>query len=112
MDDSILNSIKAMLGPDDTYPVFDADIIMLINAEFAHLNDLGAGPSEPFVITGDTETWEDFSPDKYIQSMSKTLIFYSIKIGWDAPSAGFVLESFKELRKETEWRIERYCSEH
>ncbi|MBO4703976.1 MAG: hypothetical protein J5617_04035 [Bacilli bacterium] len=112
MGESILNSIKTMLGPDDTYPVFDVDLITLINAELAHLNDLGAGPSDPFVITGDSETWDDFSDDKYVQSMSKTLIYYTIKIGWDQPSAGFVLESMKELRKETEWRLERYCSEN
>ena len=112
MGESILDSIKGMLGPDDSYPVFDQDLITLINASLAHLHDLGAGPSDPFVITGSGETWDDFSDDKYVQSMSKTLIFYTIKIGWDAPSAGFVLESMKELRKGTEWRLECYCNEH
>lgn len=111
MGESILGSIKSILGPDDSYEEFDNDLILLINASLAHLNDLGAGPAEPFVITGSEETWDDFTDDKYIKSQAKQLVYLDVKMAWDSPNAGFVLESFKELRKELEWRIERYCSE-
>lgn len=112
MSESILNSIKHMFGPDDDYQVFDQDFVLLINGSLAQLQDYGAGPSDPFFITGDTETWDDFDTDKYVQNMGKNFIFHSIKMGWDQPSAGFVLKAHEDMRNELGWRIEAYCTEH
>ena len=43
--DSILTSIKKMLGITEEYEHFDQDIIMHINAVFMILNQLVFGPS-------------------------------------------------------------------
>ena len=111
MDDSILNTVKSMLGSDDDYAPFDTDFIVLINSALAHLNDLGAGPVEPFSITGTSETWDDFTEDKFIKAKAKEFIYLDVKLKFDPPTSSFVLKSFEDMRKECEWRIERYTSE-
>ena len=42
--DSILTSIKKILGITEEYEHFDPDIIMHINSAFMILNQLGVGP--------------------------------------------------------------------
>ena len=42
--DSILTSIKKLLGIDESYTHFDVDIIMHINSVFMTLRQLGVGP--------------------------------------------------------------------
>ena len=111
MGESILNTVKSMMGSDDAYEVFDTDLIVLTNAALAHLNDLGAGPSDPFQITGDTETWDDFTDDKFVKAMAKQFVYLDVKLKFDPPTSSFVLKSFEDMRKECEWRIERYTSE-
>ena len=62
MEQSILKTIRAMIGPSASYEVFDTDLIININVAFARLCQLGVGPEQPFKITGETETWNDFMP--------------------------------------------------
>ena len=49
--ESILTSIKKLLGIAEEYEHFDADLIMHINSVFMILTQLGVGPSEGFRIT-------------------------------------------------------------
>ena len=48
--ESILTSIKKMLGITEDYEHFDSDLIMHINSVFSILTQLGVGPSEGFSI--------------------------------------------------------------
>ena len=58
--ESILTSIKKMLGITEDYTHFDADIIMHINSVFSILTQLGIGPEDGFVIQDDKAVWTDF----------------------------------------------------
>ena len=58
--DSILTSIKKLLGIEEDYEQFDFDIITHINSVFAILTQLGVGPSEGFWITDKYTIWEDY----------------------------------------------------
>ena len=60
MTESILTSIKKLLGIDESYKHFDPDLIMHINSVFSILTQLGVGPPNGFSITGDTEKWDSF----------------------------------------------------
>ena len=62
--DSILTSIKKLLGITEEYDHFDQDIIMHINSVFMILTQMGVGPSEGFTIEDDTSVWTDFIQDK------------------------------------------------
>ena len=50
MTESILTSIKKLLGIDESYTHFDADLIMHINGVFSILTQLGVGPPNGFSI--------------------------------------------------------------
>lgn len=105
MEDSILRSIKGLLGPDDDYDVFDQDIIIFINAAFSTLTQLGLGPSNGFRITGYDETWQDFLGDASDLESVKTYIFMKVKMAFDPPTSSFVLSAYQEACKEYEWRL-------
>ena len=108
MDESILNSIKKMLGGnlsgDDS---FDNEIIPIINMALNILVQLGAGPSQGFNITGPAEVWSDFvDEDEMLLPLAREYCFLKVKSLWDnssTPSA--VLEIYKEQAKEMECRI-------
>ena len=104
MDESILVSIKKMLGIDESYPHFDADIIMNINSVFLILNQLGVGPEEPFMITGSDEEWSDFVTEGSLEAV-KTYIFLRVKVIFDPPTSSFVLDAYNKRIDELEWRM-------
>ena len=106
MADSILQTIKRMIGPSMLDPEFDTDLIVHINSVLFDLNELGVGPEEGFVITGDTETWADFLGEdtKNLEAV-KTFIFLKVKMIFDPPTVGGVINAYEKLIKEYEWRI-------
>lgn len=64
ISESILTSIKKLLGIDENYTHFDADIIMHINSVFSILTQMGVGPANGFSISGKDDTWSAFITDK------------------------------------------------
>lgn len=104
--ESILTSIKKLLGITEDYDHFDADIIMHINSVFTILTQLGVGPSEGFRIEDDTTTWDDFiSTDLIVYDSVKTYIYLQVKLLFDPPQSGTVLESYNRRISELEWRL-------
>ena len=75
MGDSILLSIKKLLGIGDDYKYFDEDIIMHINSVFMILEAL------------------------------RTYVYMRVRLMFDPPSSSFVLTSFENQYKELEWRL-------
>lgn len=103
--ESILNSIKKLLGIAEDYDHFDSDIIMHINSVFTTLTQLGVGPAEGFFINDEAEKWEDFLPEEKMIHSVKTYIYLKVKLVFDPPLSSAVLESMKEQIKELEWRL-------
>lgn len=102
--DSILTSIKRLLGIEKEYTQFDPELVIFINSVFGILFQLGVGPKdEPFVITGETEKWTEFIDDEQIETV-KSYVFMKVKLLFDPPSSSSVLSSYQELIKEFEWR--------
>lgn len=110
MEDSILNSIKQFIGglqPD--YTVYDNDIIILINSEFATLHQLGVGTDDAFQITGPDEIWSDFTSDKNYMNSVKEYIGLRVKMIFDPPSNSFVMDAYKQKADELAWRLNVAC---
>ena len=103
--DSILQSIKKLLGIDDEYKHFDDDIVMHINTVFAILKQLGVGPPEGFSIIDRGEIWSDYSPDNTLNESVKTYIYLKVKLIFDPPLSSAAVETIKELVKELEFRL-------
>jgi hypothetical protein len=104
MNESILTSIKKLLGLEEADTSFDPDLILHINTIFFTLNQLGVGPDEPFRITSKDETWDDFSDRKDIEAI-KSYIYLKVRLLFDPPTNSAVLNAMTESAKEYEWRL-------
>ena len=103
--ESILTSIKKLLGIDEEYEHFDSDIIMHINSVFMILNQLGVGPTEGFSIKDKTATWEDFVTDLTKVEAIKSYVYLKVKLLFEPPLSSSVMESINRTISELEWRI-------
>jgi hypothetical protein len=104
--ESILTSIKKLLGIMEDDDSFDDEIKIHINATFLELSQIGLGPEEGFMITDDKTTWKDFIPDNVkLQSAVKTLTYLKVKLIFDPPLSGSLLESINKSIDRYEWRI-------
>lgn len=101
--DSILDSVKKVIGPSTSYTIFDPDLIMHINTAFFTLYQLGV-TEEPFSITGSDETWEDFHVDADLEAV-KSYITLKTKMYFDPPTNSALISAINEQIKELEWRI-------
>lgn len=103
--DSILLTIKKLIGMDADYNAFDIDIIVAINGSFMILNQLGVGPDEPFSITGVAETWQDFSDGIGQIELVKNYIYLRTRLLFDPPSTGVLHEAIERQISEFEFRL-------
>lgn len=111
--DSILTSIKKLLGLDEDYIHFDGDIIMHINSALFRLRTLGVGIIEegedlsptPFKITDKTQVWSDLLEEREDLESIKTYIYLKVRLIFDPPQTSFVIESYNNQIKELEWLI-------
>jgi hypothetical protein len=102
--DSILNSIKKLLGIESSYTNFDTDIIMHINSIFVILNQIGFGPEDGFTISDSEAKWSEYCEKEMIETV-KTYIYLRVRLLFDPPSNGAVMEAIKQTIQELEWRI-------
>ena len=104
--ESILTSIKKLLGIAEEYEHFDNDIIMHINSVFMILTQLGVGPSKGFVITDSSASWDDFLPEggEKLQAV-KTYMYMKVRLMFDPPTSSAVMESMNRMINELEWRL-------
>jgi hypothetical protein len=104
--ESILTSIKKMLGIAEDYAQFDIDIIMHINSVFMTLTQIGVGPSGGFSIEDSIAEWTDFTENVNEIQAVKTYIFLKVKLLFDPASVGSAtLASYERTIQELEWRL-------
>ena len=103
--ESILTSIKKMLGIVEEYTHFDADLIMHINTVLSILNQIGVGPSEGFSIEDKEDVWTDFIPQSPKLEFVKSYVYMKVKLFFDPPISSAAIESINRLTSELEWRI-------
>lgn len=101
--ESILNSIKQLIGPSASYDIFDNDLIMHINTVFFTLCQLGV-TEEPFVISGTEEVWEDFHADTDLEAV-KTYVYLKCRMYFDPPTNSALISAINEQIKELEVRL-------
>lgn len=107
MNESILNSIKKMLGgidPEDTF--FDSEIIIAINSALASLTQVGLGPSKGFCISDSTSTWYDLIGEIHNIEWVKSFVYIKTKLLFDPPLSSTVLDMMEHQANEFLWRIQ------
>lgn len=105
MDESILESIKKMIGISPDSSDFDVDIISFINSAFFTLKQIGVGSSKGFSVSGKEEKWIDFSDDESLINGVKPYIQQKVRLQFDPPTNSFLESSIRENIKEYEWRL-------
>lgn len=103
--ESILTSIKLLLGITEDYDYFDSQIITHINSVFMILTQLGVGPPEGFVINDKSNIWNEFIPDGKNLELIKSYVHLKVRILFDPPSSSVVMESTNRMINEFEWRL-------
>jgi hypothetical protein len=103
--ESILTSIKKMLGVGEEYEHFDSDIVLDINSVLTVLTQLGIGPPGGFAIQDKTAVWKDFlGTDRTLEAV-KSYVHLKVKLLFDPPTSAALLESMNRMINELEWRI-------
>lgn len=104
--ESILTSIKKLLGIAESYKNFDTDIIIHINSALMVLNQLGVGPSQGFSIKDETNTWSEFIPeDRYDMESIKSYVYMKVRLLFDPPASSAAITSMEKMVSELEFRI-------
>lgn len=102
---SILTSIKKLLGIDESYTHFDTDIIIHINSVFLNLTQIGVGPKEGFLITDKQDLWEDFISESPKLQAVKSYMYLKVRLLFDPPQNSSMVEAMNRQASELEWRL-------
>ena len=100
---SILTSIKKLLGITESCTDFDTDIIMHINTVLMTLNQLGIG-TEGFQIEDKNAVWSEFIESDKLAA-TKSYVYLRVKLLFDPPLNSAIIEAIKESIRELEWRL-------
>lgn len=114
MDESILTSVKKILGIVEGYTIFDQDLIIHINTVLGILIQMGIG-RDGFYIKDSSERWEDFLTTEQLNLHAvKTWTALKVRMIFDPPTSGILADAIKANLDELEWRIyitENYIGE-
>ena len=103
--ESILTSVKKMLGIAEDYEHFDPELIMHINSVINILTQLGVGPEEGYKISSKDDIWSTYIGNDSLIEMVKTYIYLKVKLVFDPPLASSTIEAHNRQIAELEWRI-------
>ena len=102
--DSILTSVKKIVGISEEDESFDIDLIMHINSVLMILNQLGVGPTGGFSISDKTSVWSDLLNESSIEAV-KSYVGLKVRMIFDPPTSSAVTDAINKTISELEWRI-------
>lgn len=108
-NDSILTSIKKLMGLTEEYDAFDQDILILINSVLFELEQIGVKAKDGFTLSDKTAVWSDYSDDDRLLNVLKPYIYMKTKLTFDPPTSSGALDSMNRIIDRFEWRINLYA---
>lgn len=107
MAQSILDSVKPLLGIQPSDTSFDLNLIVHINSVFMVLNQMGVGPDSVFSIEDNIKTWDQFltDGDESYLALTKSYVKLKVQMMFDPSSSGVVLSATERLITEMESRL-------
>lgn len=103
VSETILSDVKQMLGIQPEVDEFNIDVTSHVNGAFFTLNQLGIGPSTPFVIDATTE-WSSFETI-VPKNVVLDYLYLKTKLIFDPPTASNIYEAYKDRIAELEFRM-------
>lgn len=105
MEESILNSVKKVLGIEPEYDAFDLDVMMHVNSVFTTLAQLGIGPVNGFMIEDAEPKWTDFLGEDLNLNSVKTYVYLRVRLAFDPPATSFHIAAIEKQIDEIAWRL-------
>jgi hypothetical protein len=108
LSDSILSSVKKLIGIPVEDKSFDLDIMLNINAASSTLFQLGV-LKKPFTVKSKDDTYADLIPGgtEDVVNQIKMYFVYKTRLGFDSPTlSSTMIEVIKELIREAEYRLQ------
>lgn len=106
MEESILDSIKKIIGVGTEDDAFDEELLILINAVFMTLQQIGVGPQDTlFNIEDNSSTWSDYLTNPTELPMVKTYIAIRVRLIFDPPQSSSLDQALRQEIAEYEWRL-------
>lgn len=106
MTDSILDTVKKLIGVDVDNDAFDTDLIISINSILSVVRQLGVN-TQVETISDKMTTWSELIPPTsgYDIEELKTYIVLRVRMLFDPPTSSGISTAIQEQIKELEWRI-------
>lgn len=105
MDESILVTIRKLVGPGGEHTFFDDDYIAHINTALFRLRQIGIGPKTCFRVTGTTETWRDLVGDSDLLDAVIDYVRLVVKQLFDPASNGTIKAAEDAWLAELVWTL-------
>lgn len=108
MNDSILITVKKLIGLAEDDASFDEDLLVHINSVLLVLTQLGIGVSTGFDLQDDSASWEDLlgpDCDPEVFRSVKSYITLKVRKIFDPPQNGTVMQAIDSAINELEWRL-------
>ena len=102
---SILLDVKQMIGISEDANTFDNQLIPIINSVLNDLTELGIGPKEGYIITGNQETWDNLLGNDKRKEQVKLYVGLKTRLIFDTPTNSSMLKVVEEELQRLEWRI-------
>jgi len=104
--ESILITIRTMLGIEDDYDGFDAAIVAGINSAIFSLSQLGIGPPGGMTVIDESQTWDVlFNSVPNLQAV-KSYIWLKTRLEFDPPSTSYLIQAIERNIQQLEWRLQ------
>lgn len=108
MNESILISVKKLIGLSEDDTSFDTDLLFHINTVCMVLSQLGITISSDASLVEEDSTWEellgsDCDPEAF--RAIRSYIALKVRKIFDPPQNGTVMQSIDSIINELEWRL-------
>jgi len=105
MVESILDSIKELLGISSDDISFDKELIMHANSALMVISQLGVGPASGYSIVDKNNLWAEFTLGRIDLDAIKSDAYLRVRLIFDPPQNSFLVAAIKEQIQEYDWRI-------
>ena len=103
--ESILLSIKRLLGILPCDEAFDDELMMHINGVFMTLHQLGIGPDSGFSISSASQYWTDFTQNPQLKETVRMFVYLKVRMIFDPPTSSAAAEAINQRMAELEFRL-------
>lgn len=108
MTDSILTTVKKLIGLAETDTSFDEDLLVHINTVLLVLTQLGVSVSSNFDLQDGSTSWDDLlgsDCDPEVFRAVKSYVTLKVRKVFDPPQNTTVMQAIDSAISELEWRL-------